>query len=177
MSVKSISYCSSYVGFICAIHSRVSHGKLPFPGKMKMAVVCSNLFTCSGWGSWLCRLGPLHSCRTSKWMHIFYFQLPYNIFPAIYNLHKGMLPWKLVKLLWYYLVCSMSKSANWKIWLTVWRSSGYYWTCRGHNHSWDWLFCNWTQKVMCFPTYRIVLVIKKSLAFRAANPILFYINP
>ena len=38
-----------------------------------MIVVCSNLFTCSrGWG-WLCGLGPLHSCWTSKWIFCFSF--------------------------------------------------------------------------------------------------------
>ena len=36
-----------------------------------MTVVCSNLFACSRRWGWLCGLGPLHSCWTSKWIFCF----------------------------------------------------------------------------------------------------------
>lgn len=113
----------------------------PFLVKWKMAVVRGNLFACSRWRSWLCGLGPLYSCRTSKWM------LSFSALSVSF-----LLSWKLGKL----LHCKFYEQKCWlkEMNMTVWRSFGYHWTRWGHNNSGDWLFDTWVKKVMwlCNPS-------------------------
>lgn len=75
----------------------------PFLVKWKMAVVRGNLFACSRWRSWLCGLGPLYSCGTSKWMLLF------QLCQFLSCYHENWAS--------FCTVSSMSKSADWKKWI------------------------------------------------------------